>query len=91
MFGRPGRAAALSLIAAPLVLAGAPPSHLVSGCGPDSPGLRWEVLAGIGTIESDDGRSHARRAQRQEPQGAEGPMQVEPATFREYAVRDLRL
>jgi hypothetical protein len=52
------------------------------------PGLAWEVLAGIGTIESDNGRSHARGVHRgQNRKGAEGPMQFEPATFAEYAVR----
>ena len=51
------------------------------------PGLPWGVLAGIGTVESDNGRSDlpgvhygANYA------GAEGPMQFEPATFAEFAV-----
>lgn len=52
------------------------------------PGLEWEVLAGIGTIESDNGRSHARGVHYgKNRKGAEGPMQFEPATFAEYAVR----
>ena len=52
------------------------------------PGLSWEVLAGIGTIESDNGRSNARGVhQGKNSAGAEGPMQFEPATFAEYAVR----
>ena len=52
------------------------------------PGLRWEVLAGIGTMESDNGRSLARGVHHgRNRKGAEGPMQFEPATFREYAVR----
>jgi len=51
-------------------------------------GLSWEVLAGIGTMESDNGRSTARGVHRgRNPKGAEGPMQFEPATFAEYAVR----
>ncbi len=51
------------------------------------PGLRWEILAGIGTIESDNGRSHARGVHYgKNRKGAEGPMQFEPATFAEYAV-----
>jgi hypothetical protein len=51
------------------------------------PGLRWEVLAGIGTIESDNGRSQARGVHYgKNRKGAEGPMQFEPATFAEYAV-----
>jgi hypothetical protein len=52
------------------------------------PGLDWEVLAGIGTMESDNGRSHARGVYHgRNRKGAEGPMQFEPATFAEYAVR----
>jgi Transglycosylase SLT domain len=51
-------------------------------------GLSWPVLAGIGTIESDNGRSTARGVhQGKNRKGAEGPMQFEPATFAEYAVR----
>jgi Transglycosylase SLT domain len=52
------------------------------------PGLTWEVLAGIGTMESNNGRSHARGVhQGKNRKGAEGPMQFEPGTFAEYAVR----
>jgi hypothetical protein len=52
------------------------------------PGLHWEILAGIGTIESDNGRSQARGVHHgKNRKGAEGPMQFEPATFAEYAVR----
>src|SRR5258705_9729429 len=50
--------------------------------------LSWEVLAGIGTMESDNGRSTARGVHKgKNRSGAEGPMQFEPATFAEYAVR----
>jgi membrane-bound lytic murein transglycosylase B len=46
------------------------------------------VLAGIGTIESDNGRSQSRGVHRgRNRKGAEGPMQFEPATFAQYAVR----
>jgi cell wall-associated NlpC family hydrolase len=50
------------------------------------PGLSWTVLAAIGTVESDNGRStlpgvHAGA----NSAGAEGPMQFEPATFAAYA------
>ena len=39
-------------------------------------------------MESDDGRSRARGVHRgRNRKGAEGPMQFEPATFAEYAVR----
>lgn len=52
------------------------------------PGLPWQVLAGIGTMESDNGRSNARGVHKgKNRKGAEGPMQFEPATFAEYAVR----
>jgi hypothetical protein len=52
------------------------------------PGLTWEVLAGIGTVESGNGQSRARGVHRgKNHKGAEGPMQFEPATFAEYAVR----
>jgi Transglycosylase SLT domain len=52
------------------------------------PGLTWEVLAGIGTMESGNGQSSARGVHRGKNRaGAEGPMQFEPATFAEYAVR----
>jgi hypothetical protein len=52
------------------------------------PGLSWEVLAGIGTVESDNGQSRASGVHRgKNHKGAEGPMQFEPATFAEYAVR----
>ena len=51
------------------------------------PGLSWTVLAGIGTMESDNGQtslpgvhSGANFA------GAEGPMQFEPATFAYYGM-----
>jgi hypothetical protein len=51
-------------------------------------GLTWEVLAGIGTMESNNGRSSARGVHKgKNRKGAEGPMQFEPPTFREYAVR----
>jgi hypothetical protein len=67
-----------------------PPRYLAwyQGAARTCPGLRWEVLAGIGTMESDNGRSRARGVHHgQNRKGAEGPMQFEPATFREYAVR----
>jgi len=52
------------------------------------PGLSWPVLAGIGTMESDNGRSPARGVHHgKNRKGAEGPMQFEPATFARYAVR----
>ena len=51
------------------------------------PGLSWSVLAAIGTIESDSGRSTAPGVTSgANAAGAEGPMQFEPATFAAYAV-----
>jgi cell wall-associated NlpC family hydrolase len=51
------------------------------------PGLSWQVLAGIGTVESDNGQSGASGVHTGANfVGAEGPMQFEPATFTEYAV-----
>jgi cell wall-associated NlpC family hydrolase len=49
-------------------------------------GLPWTVLAAIGTVESDNGRSNLPGVQSgANAAGAEGPMQFEPATFAEYA------
>jgi hypothetical protein len=45
------------------------------------PGLAWEVLAGIGRVETDHGRDVALSSA-----GAEGPMQFMPATWAEYGV-----
>jgi cell wall-associated NlpC family hydrolase len=51
------------------------------------PGLPWGVLAGIGTVESDNGQSNAPGVHSgTNYAGAEGPMQFEPATFAEYEV-----
>jgi hypothetical protein len=45
-------------------------------------GLPWAVLAGIGTVESDNGQSDAPGVHSGANfAGAEGPMQFEPATF----------
>jgi cell wall-associated NlpC family hydrolase len=50
------------------------------------PVLPWSVLAAIGRVESDSGRSSARGvASGANAAGAEGPMQFEPATFAGYA------
>jgi cell wall-associated NlpC family hydrolase len=51
------------------------------------PGLPWGVLAGIGTVESDNGQSDAPGVHSGSNfAGAEGPMQFEPDTFAQYAV-----
>jgi membrane-bound lytic murein transglycosylase B len=44
-------------------------------------GIRWELLAAINLVESDFGR--ARTTARAD---AQGPMQFEPATWREYGM-----
>ncbi len=50
------------------------------------PGLSWAVLAGIGEVESDHGRSTLPGVQSgANGAGAEGPMQMLPATFTAYA------
>ena len=51
------------------------------------PGLPWPVLAGIGKVESDHGRSDLPGVHSgANTAGAEGPMQFLPATFGEFAV-----
>jgi Transglycosylase SLT domain len=95
------RGAALSLAAAAIVVtalapAGPATATVIPGryltwyraAARTCPGLTWEVLAGIGTMESDNGQSTARGVHSgKNRKGAEGPMQFEPATFAEYAVR----
>jgi hypothetical protein len=50
------------------------------------PGLSWAVLAAIGRLESDSGRSGAPGvASGANADGAEGPMQFQAATFAAYA------
>ncbi len=49
------------------------------------PGLPWTILAAIGTVESDNGRSTLPGVHSgANAAGAEGPMQFEPATFAAY-------
>jgi cell wall-associated NlpC family hydrolase len=51
------------------------------------PGLPWSVLAGIGKVESNHGRSTLPGVHSgANSAGAEGPMQFLPGTFAEYAV-----
>jgi cell wall-associated NlpC family hydrolase len=80
-----------SLISGPSVLAlsDIPPSYLAlyMSAAQTCPGLPWGVLAGIGTVESDNGQSDAPGVHSgANYAGAEGPMQFEPATFARYAV-----
>jgi cell wall-associated NlpC family hydrolase len=56
------------------------------GAAATCPGLSWSVLAAIGTVESDSGRSTAPGvASGSNAAGAEGPFQFEPATFAAHA------
>jgi cell wall-associated NlpC family hydrolase len=49
------------------------------------PGLPWTILAAIGTVESDNGRSTLPGVHSgANAAGAQGPMQFEPATFAAY-------
>jgi len=73
-----------------LALSDIPPSYLVLyvGAAQTCPGLPWGVLAGIGKVESDHGRSEAPGVHSGANfAGAEGPMQFEPASFARYAVK----
>jgi cell wall-associated NlpC family hydrolase len=76
-----GSAGALHLPALPAEWAA-----LAQGAAATCPGLAWSVVAAIGTVESDSGRSTAPGvASGANAAGAEGPMQFEPATFAAYA------
>ena len=68
---------------APGQAADIPPGMLLlyRAAAPTCPGLPWEVLAGIGRVETDHGRHVAVS-----PAGAEGPMQFMPGTWTEYGV-----
>ncbi|HET6874604.1 MAG TPA: NlpC/P60 family protein [Acidimicrobiales bacterium] len=62
-----------------------PMLRLYSAAAARCPGLSWSVLAAIGTVESDNGRSTAPGVHSgHNSAGAEGPMQFEPATFAAY-------
>lgn len=69
-------------------LAAIPPAmlDLYAQAAATCPGLPWEVLAAIGTIESDNGTATLAGVRSgANPAGAEGPMQFEPATFAEFS------
>jgi cell wall-associated NlpC family hydrolase len=85
------QAAAAGLDGAPTPAArtGIPADYLAwyMAAAPTCPGLPWTVLAGIGTVESDNGESSLPGVRSgSNLAGAEGPMQFLPATFAEYAV-----
>jgi cell wall-associated NlpC family hydrolase len=84
-------AAAISLAGSPsaLALSDIPAAYLAwyMDAAQTCPSLPWGVLAGIGKVESDHGRSDAPGVHSGANfAGAEGPMQFEPATFAQYAV-----
>jgi cell wall-associated NlpC family hydrolase len=84
---QPATAAAAAPSAA--ALEGIPADYLTwyMAAAQTCPGLPWPVLAGVGTVESDNGQSSAPGVHSGANfAGAEGPMQFEPATFAEYAV-----
>lgn len=71
----------------PGALSGIPTTMLLlyEDAAPTCPGLPWEVLAGIGTVESDNGTSDLPGVHSGSNfAGAEGPMQFLPATFAAY-------
>jgi transglycosylase-like protein with SLT domain len=77
-------------VPSPLALSAIPPEYLTlyQGAARTCHGLPWQVLAGIGEMESDHGRSAALSVHGPTGYGgAEGPMQFEPTTFAVYAVR----
>jgi hypothetical protein len=60
-------------------------SWMMAAVAAECPGLPWTVLAGIGKVESDFGRSTLPGVRSgSNPMGAQGPMQFEPATFAVY-------
>jgi len=78
----------LSGAATSLAEADIPPDYLVwyMDAAQTCPGLPWSVLAGIGTVESDNGQSHLPGVRSGANfAGAEGPMQFLPSTFGQYA------
>ena len=71
-----------------IAITGIPPQYLMwyMDAAQTCPGLPWSVLAGIGEVETDHGRSDLPGVHSgANSAGAEGPMQFEPATFSQYA------
>ena len=61
--------------------------RLYMAAAPSCPGLSWGVIAAVGKVGSDHGRSNSPGAHSgANPTGAEGPMQLLPAPFAAYAV-----
>jgi hypothetical protein len=80
-----GGPAAASGPVAPAPRISRPMLALYGAAASTCPGLPWTVLAGIGTVESDNGESRLPGVRTgQNRAGAEGPMQFEPGTFARY-------
>lgn len=74
--------------ALPGALSSLPPAmlRLYAAAAATCPGLSWAVLAAIGAVESDNGKSTLAGVHSgQNSAGAEGPMQFEPASFGRYS------
>lgn len=87
--GGSGLGGALGVAPSAKALAIIPPDYLAlyQQAAASCPGLPWSVLAAIGTIESDNGRSDAPGVHAgANAAGAEGPMQFLPGTFAHYAL-----
>jgi len=87
----PAIGSGIGVIGDPTVLTTAliPPDYLTwyTGAAKTCPGLPWPVLAGIGEVDSDHGRSKLPGIRAgANAAGAEGPMQLLPATFAKFAV-----
>jgi cell wall-associated NlpC family hydrolase len=87
----PGASSNTTPAAAPAPAVGDVPAQYASwmkaAVAAQCPGLPWTVLAGIGKVESDFGRSTLPGVRSgSNPEGAEGPMQFEPATFAAYGI-----
>ena len=71
---------------APVATIPGPMLDLYASAAASCPGLPWQVLAAIGTVESGNGTSDAPGVHSgHNGAGAEGPMQFEPATFAAYS------
>ena len=86
---QPGDATGLGGKPTPLARQDIPADYLAwySAAARTCPGLPWSVLAGIGKVESNHGRSRLPGVRTgANSAGAEGPMQFLPATFAKFAV-----
>lgn len=83
-----GTGLSLSAAVSPQARTDIPASYLAlyQAAAANCPGLSWAVLAGIGKVESDHGRSQLPGVHHgANYAGAQGPMQFLPATFAQYA------